>query len=62
MGYVKFVPTEVSNGSQNTQRDRKVSEKNRQEKELKLKYNYVLAFKWGLNLQLHVGDLHVFKW
>ena len=27
MDYVKFVPIEVSNGSQNTQRDRKVQTK-----------------------------------
>ena len=39
MDYVKFVPTEVSNGSQNIQWDPKVSEKNRQVKEWKLKYN-----------------------
>ena len=36
MDYVKFVQTDVSNDSQNTQRDRKVSEKNRQVKEWKL--------------------------
>ena len=39
MDYVKFVPIEVSNGSQNTQRDRGVSDKNRQVKEWKFKYN-----------------------
>ena len=39
MDYVKFVPREVWNGSQNTQRDRKVSEKNRQMKEWKFKYS-----------------------
>ena len=39
MDYVNIVPREVSNGSQNTQWDPKISEKNGQVKEWKLKYS-----------------------